>query len=340
MVLSHNIALTPVNNKVDTSLALPKGRYFAFLNEVDTIFHQREAFIAQRRIGEVTFIEAKCNHPQGWQLSIGNKYPTFWMVFQLLGECQLSADQKCKMEHQQYIALFNNKNKLDFEIKEGKTALLLIGLQLKDIEAFAMEWRHLQLHQDIEFKQYSNINIGYRIKNILNQIQRTKNSYFSPKYKLSSLTIQLIDIYHADLLEQSKSLQQADVSLFHRAKKYIIAHYMDEKIGIEHMVSELRTSRRTLFRVFNENGITVNSAIQSSRIYKGREMVRRTDLSVDMIAFRLHFSTAKYFIKQYVKYFGHTPAAERKLKETHELAKLEKKDLRTYRDSAQNQGGI
>ncbi|TDQ76611.1 helix-turn-helix domain-containing protein [Sphingobacterium yanglingense] len=315
MVRSHSIPSIPITDTADIYGALPKGRYFTFLNEDDILLHQREGYIAQRKIGPLTFIEAKCSHSQDWQLRIGNKRPTFWMAFQLLGECRLSIGQEYKVEHQQYLALFNRKGKLDFEIKGGKASLLLIGLKLKDIEAFAMEWRHLQLHHDIKFKQYSNIHIGYRIKNTLTQIQRTKNTYFSLKLKLASLVVQLIDTYHADLIEQSKSLQQADVSLFHRAKEYIIVHYMDEDISIKQMVSELRTSRRTLFRIFKENGLSINSAIQSIRIYKGREMLRRTDLSVDMIAFQLQFATAKYFIKQYVKYFGHTPAMERQLKQ-------------------------
>ncbi len=326
MVIRHSIASTPVTNTVDTSGVLPKGRYFSFFNESDVIFHEKENYIIQRKTGQLTFIEAKCSHDQDWQLSIGNKRPTFWMVFQLLGDCRLFIGQECKMEHQQYLGLFNSKGKLDFEIKGGKTSLLLIGLKLRDIEAFAMEWRHFQLHHDIKIKHYSNIHIGYRIKNTLTQIQRAKNTSFSLKHKLASLVVQLIETYHADLIEQSKSFQQADVSLFHRAKEYIIAHYMDEEIDVFHMAKELLTSDRTLYRIFKENGLTVNSAIQSIRIYKGREMLRRTDLSVDMIAFRLQFATAKYFIKQYVKYFGHTPAMERHLKANRKLSKLNRKN--------------
>src|SRR5690606_5380236 len=83
--------------------------------------------------------------------------------------------------------------------------------------------------------------------------------------------------------------------------------------NIQRIADELLTSERTLYRVFKDNGLTVNSAIRTIRIHKGREMLRTSNKSVDMIAFTLQFSTAKYFIKTYVRYFGHTPAMERKL---------------------------
>lgn len=325
MVLRHSIQSTPPIHSAAIARQLSKGYYFTFLDENDTILHQQESYIAQRKIGQLSFIEAKCNHSPDWQLSVGNKHPTFWLVFQLMGECRICIDSTGNMEHQQYLALYNKKGNLNFEIKGGKTSLLLIGLRLKNIETFAKEWPHLQLHQDIQFKCHSSIHMGYRIKNTLGQIQRTKNTYFSLKHRLASLVVQLIETYHADLIEHSKSFKQADVSLFHRAKEYIIAHYMDEDINIQQMAKELLTSDRTLYRIFKENGLTVNSAIQSIRIYKGREMLRSTDMSVDMIAFHLQFSTAKYFIKQYVKYFGHTPAAERQLKADRKLSKFNRK---------------
>lgn len=86
MVRSHSIPSIPITDTADIYGALPKGRYFTFLNEDDILLHQREGYIAQRKIGSPTFIETKCNHSQDWQLSIGNKRSTFWMVFQLLGE--------------------------------------------------------------------------------------------------------------------------------------------------------------------------------------------------------------------------------------------------------------
>lgn len=331
MTISHSLPIETMN----TQGFLPAGRYFPFLGGPDIILSTKNNYIAKRKIGKMTFIEIKCNSDHDWNFDVQHKRNTFWMVFQLLGESYLSIDSKSKMEPQQYLSFFNAGQNLDFEMKRGKASLLLIELKIKDTKPFAMEWRYLQLNDEIKFKLHPTINIGYRIKNILNHIQRTKNSHFSLKYKLYPFLVQLIDTYHADLIERSKSVQQADVSLFHRAKEYILAHYMDEEIDINHMARELLTSDRTLYRVFKENGLTVNSAIQAIRIYKGREMLRRTDSSVDMIAFQLHFSTAKYFIKQYVKYFGHTPARERQLKQRTSLSKRKqpKNESKTKDDS-------
>ncbi|WP_164122248.1 helix-turn-helix domain-containing protein [Sphingobacterium sp. xlx-130] len=317
MSISHSLPIDPNDNQG----VLPTVRYFPFLGELDTILNSKNNYLSQRKIGKTTFIEIKCNSTEDWNFTLQHKRTTFWIAFQLLGESSISTESGSKIEQQQYSAFYNIKKKTSFEIKKGKTWLLLIGLKIDDIEPFAMEWRSFQLSYDTKFKLFPKVNIGYRIRSILAKIQRTRNSYFSLRYKLSPFVIQLIETFHGDLIEQSKSLQQADVSLFHRAKEYIIAHYMDEEIDIYKMAKELMTSDRTLYRVFKENGLTVNSAIQAIRIYKGREMLRRTEQSVDMIAFHLQFASAKYFIKQYVKYFGHTPNMERQLKQRPSLSK-------------------
>lgn len=317
MKISHSLPIDPNEDQI----SFPVSRYFHFFNEMDAILSSQKNYIAKKSIGNMTFIEIKCNHDQDWNFNIQTKRNIFWLTFQLLGESQLSIDPGYKLEHQQYLALYNTKKNLAFEIKRGKTSLLLIGLKIKDVEPFAMEWRSFHINYETQVKLYPPINIGYRIKQILTQIQRTRYSYFSLKYKLPTFSVQLIHTYHADLIERSKSTKQEDVSLLHRAKEYIIAHYMDADIDIFSMAKKLLTSDRTLYRIFKENGLTVNSAIESIRIYKGREMLRRTDLSVDMIAFQLQYSTAKYFIKRYVKYFGHTPAVERQLKQRTSLSK-------------------
>src|SRR5690606_24004384 len=79
------------------------------------------------------------------------------------------------------------------------------------------------------------VNIAYRNRKILEQIQRIKNTSFSLGYRLHYQTILLIETYHEDLLQYHKSAKKEDISLFHQAKAYIVAHYMDEDIDIRLM---------------------------------------------------------------------------------------------------------
>lgn len=327
MILRHSLALAPPTKQSGAAHKPPKVRFFNFLQQDDFLICNSGYYLATRTIDEISFIEMKCQHADEWYLRLHNTEQTFWLAFQLLGESTIAAPQKQQLLTFEYIGFFNRDNEVQFQPTPGKMWMIWIGLEINDLSGLQKEWKLFAHDQDNTFHILPPVKILYRIRKVLEQIQQLKDSPFTLRYKLSAPVIQLLETYHRDLVEQSKAIKHADVSLFHLAKEYIRAHYMDEGINISTMAKELLTSDRTLYRVFKENGLTVNSAIQSIRIYKGREMLRRTNLSVDMIAFRLHFSTAKYFIKQYVKYFGHTPAAERQLKETQELAKFEKKGV-------------
>lgn len=293
--------------------ALPKGRYFTFLNEADTLVSTKNLYIANRKTGKLLFSEIKGSIDQNWRFPLSSTQHTFWMVFQFLGTSSIATIAHSTLAAQQYHGFFGDNDDIQYVLETGKMWMILIGMQLENTEHLDQEWQTLASGLNGDFHLLPTVKIAFRNKKILNQIQRIKDSPFSLVYKLQYQVVQLMETYHGDLREYIKSIQPEDISLFHHAKEYIIAHYMEEGINIRQMAQELLTSERTLYRIFKENGLTVNRAIQAIRIYKGRELLRETNTSVDMIAFHLQFSTAKYFIKQYVKYFGHTPATERKL---------------------------
>ncbi|MBE8723074.1 AraC family transcriptional regulator [Sphingobacterium pedocola] len=305
---------------VNTSL-VSKARYFNFMREQDMLLSHKDGYIAQRKIGQLSFIEIKCNCDIDWYFTVANAHQTFWMVFQLLGNSFIDDAQKHSIEQQQYQGYFNEENTVRHHLRSGKTWMILIGLEISDMKLLSTEWKMLSAESGSQLSIRPAQKIAFRIYKILQQIQHIKDSPFSLKYKLPALMVQLMDTYHADILEHARSMQQDDIPLLHRAKDYIMKHYMDADIDIQVIADKLLTSERTLYRIFKENGLTVNAAIRTIRIYKGREMLRRTDKSVDMIAFYLQFSTARYFIKQYVNYFGHTPAMERKLNQRPSLRK-------------------
>ncbi|PUV21966.1 helix-turn-helix domain-containing protein [Sphingobacterium athyrii] len=291
----------------------PKGLYFNFLTAEDPILCTKDQYIASKKIGSHTFLEIAGTFEEDWNFNICNSQTALWMAFQFHGSSSIKGFNQSTLVHQQYLGYFNTDQEISYQIKSGKVAMILIGVEIEDSSSLALEWNTLQLDRLQVTQVLATEKIGYRIRKVLDLIQQTKSSAYSLSVRLQFYTSNIIELYHRDLTEQRKSAQQEDISLLHRAKAYIYAHYMDEGINIQCIAAALLTSERTLYRVFKDNGLTVNSAIQAIRIYKGREMLRTSNDSVDMIAFRLQFSTAKYFIKTYIHYFGHTPVVERKL---------------------------
>ncbi|WP_282637989.1 helix-turn-helix transcriptional regulator [Sphingobacterium thalpophilum] len=291
----------------------PKGLYFNFIASEDAILCTKNQYIASKKIGTHTFLEVAGTFDEDWNFNIHNSQTTLWLAFQFHGSSLLAAIDRSALLHQQYLAYVNTDKELIYQIKAGKVSMILIGLNIEDPARFAQEWDTLQIDRRQATQVFAVEKLGYRIRKALEHIQQTKYSSYSLITKLQFYTSNLIELYHRDLIEQRKSMQQEDISLLHRAKAYIYANYTDREINIQRIADELLTSERTLYRVFKDNGLTVNSAIRTIRIHKGREMLRTSNKSVDMIAFTLQFSTAKYFIKTYVRYFGHTPAMERKL---------------------------
>lgn len=291
----------------------PKGLYFNFLASEDPVLCTKNQYIASKKIGTHTFLEVSGSFEEDWSFAISNSQTTFWLAFQFQGTSSIGDIDRSTLNPQQYLGYFNTNEEITYQIKAGKVAMVLIGAEIGDLGNFALEWNTLQKDNQQTQQVFPPEKIGYRIRKVLELIQKIKYSPYSLHAKLGFHTAGLIATYHRDLLEQQKSAQQEDISLLHRAKAYIYANFRNGEINIQRIADALLTSERTLYRIFKDHGLTVNSAIQTIRIHKGREMLRTSDLSVDMIAFELQFSSVKYFIKTYIRYFGHTPAMERKL---------------------------
>lgn len=129
--------------------------------------------------------------------------------------------------------------------------MVLIGAEKGDSSNFALEWNILQKDNQQTHQVFPPEKIKY--------------SPYSLHAKLGFHTAGLIAIYHRDLLEQQKSAQQEDISLLHRAKAYIYANFRNEEINIQRIADALLTSERTLYGIFKDHGLTVNSAIQTIR---------------------------------------------------------------------------
>ena len=86
-----------------------------------------------------------------------------------------------------------------------------------------------------------------------------------------------------------------------------------ENINIKDICAYAHVSTSVLYKYFyNYFGCTVNDYINAQRIEKSLELLKKTDLSIEVIAVRTGFSSASYFTNIFKKKMGMSPLKYRK----------------------------
>jgi len=102
--------------------------------------------------------------------------------------------------------------------------------------------------------------------------------------------------------------------LLHRAYAYILEHYMEPDLDRNRIAAALGCSTRSLSRAFEGGGLKLHGCIRVLRLHKGRELLRKKpNLTIEKIADRLHFSSARHFATRYKELFQLSPSDERKM---------------------------
>ncbi|MBO5008365.1 MAG: response regulator [Clostridia bacterium] len=95
--------------------------------------------------------------------------------------------------------------------------------------------------------------------------------------------------------------------LIQKAIEYIEANY-NHNVNIDNLATELFVSRRTLMRKFKqETGKTVGEHITYHRISIAVELVKKGDLKITEIAFKVGYNDMKHFYEIFKKVTGHSP---------------------------------
>lgn len=286
----------------------PKDLYLNLLTEQDTMVSNGRQYIASKSWDELRVVEIKGTFDHAWTFDLA--YPScFWLCFQFMGQSNKNADATSSLATAEFQGFHCDGNALRIHIEKGKSWMVLLGLNLSDKATFQIEWPIFKGSPAVLLTS----SIGYRVRRIFDKIQQYSNLPFSSDVVLRYHFFQLLDIYHKDLEDRIKVDQQSDLVLYHRAVLYISEHYMDSDIGKDKIAEELNVSVRKLYRAFEGKHTTIKTAIQKIRLYRARELLRETRTSIDGIAFQLHFSTAKYFYRQFTQLFGHSPTKEREL---------------------------
>lgn len=283
-----------------------------FLTKEDITLWDGKQYIAFKQLEGLHIVEIKGTCPSDGDLDL--LFPEcFWLQFQFTGHSERDSLSHTALSAGEYSGFYSIRDTHKIKIKTGRIGMVLLGVKIEDTTTFTSEWPMLVKPTTMDQPYFSSITMGYRIKQIFEKIQQCTDTPYSLRGNIHYHLCQLIDVYHQDLKDKARSLHKEDIVIYHEAIDYITEHYMDEDINRDTIAKSIGITPRKLYRALQGRNTTIHKAIQTIRLYKGREMLQKTDMSVDGIAFELNFSTAKYFYRQYVQLFGHSPSREREI---------------------------
>lgn len=139
--------------------------------------------------------------------------------------------------------------------------------------------------------------------------RRYKGGYAAGPVRLFDLQIsfiQLLSLLHAQEFSYDSKLNIAE-----RLHDYIDKHYIEDiRLGV--LAKQYSYSPSHLIRCFNEAyGLSPMQYVKKLRMEKAKNLLDDTNLPVQVIANESGFNITSYFIKQFKKEYGTTPARYR-----------------------------
>lgn len=124
----------------------------------------------------------------------------------------------------------------------------------------------------------------------------------------------LITAYARQVIEFQKEAEAIELSgPVKDAKKYIEEHY-EEKIYLDDIAKHVCLSSSYLSAVFKkESGYSITEYINVTRCNVAKELLKSSQLSTQAIADKIGYADEKYFLHQFKKQFGITPAQFRRI---------------------------
>ncbi|MBQ4065203.1 MAG: PocR ligand-binding domain-containing protein [Clostridia bacterium] len=116
----------------------------------------------------------------------------------------------------------------------------------------------------------------------------------------------------AEYMTLTGAIQSSTGNVTAEVRRYLEAHFT-ENVTVSALCARFAVSRTALLGSYRAAyGETVKQTLTSLRLQKGRDLVLSTNTTVTKIARQCGYTDGGYFIKSYRKYFGITPAEERK----------------------------
>lgn len=112
-------------------------------------------------------------------------------------------------------------------------------------------------------------------------------------------------------LERTKASISAEEQFMQRLQNHIEKHLGDSELSIEMLSEELGISRTQLFRKTKAlTGISPIELIRHVRLRKAQQLLRKTDSTIQQVAYEVGFTSPSYFSKCYKEFFGINPSNE------------------------------
>lgn len=109
-----------------------------------------------------------------------------------------------------------------------------------------------------------------------------------------------------------QTIKAEDAFIF-KIRNIMEAHLDNEQFGILELCREVGMSRAQLYRKFKTlTNKTVNEYLIQFRLFKAKEMLSETDLTVSEVAWETGFKNLSHFSRIYSETFGHSPGSQRK----------------------------
>lgn len=87
-----------------------------------------------------------------------------------------------------------------------------------------------------------------------------------------------------------------------------IERNISERLSIQYISKSINVSKTTLYKIFRENySCTPSEYINERRVDVAKQLLRKTDLSMEEVSRRVGFSSAAYFTKTFKKYTDTSP---------------------------------
>jgi len=163
------------------------------------------------------------------------------------------------------------------------------------------------------------------ISSRLEALERGADAYIAKPFIKEELLIQL-----RSLIEIRRKLQERYASASHlqltedndfhledafmkRIHDTLIANISDESYHIDRLCKEMAMSRTQLYRKFRSlTDKTIADYLRSLRLYRAKELLTQTELTVSEAAYKTGFKNVSHFSRVFTQEFGINPREIRK----------------------------
>lgn len=143
---------------------------------------------------------------------------------------------------------------------------------------------------------------GYTV-DLFHQLSYNETTHLSLLLLIKQTIFSALKEYNRLLVNRQKPVVKQSELLYNKAIAYIRTCYMEEDLTPERVAGALYVSPTTLKRAFSHRLTTVKAFINFLRLMQARLWLQTTDMTLKEIAFAIHYTDEKYFVKAYRQRF-------------------------------------